>query len=96
MERKLNSTLRSIVFFALLLCAGTIFSVGWDLGGTWGIVLGVIAVFFVLKALLFLRGKTANTILLWWRDRPLWFYRVMSLVLIASGLFLDWLGRRGG
>ena len=96
MEGKLNSTLRSVVFFVLLLCAGTIFSAGWDLGGIWGIVLGIVALFFVLKALLLLRGKTADVILAWWRDRPLWFYRVMALVLIAAGLLLDWLGQRSG
>ena len=79
-----------MLFILLFLCGGGLFTAARDVGGVLGVVLFVLGIIVLLKSLIFLRARTAEAVLAWWRDRPLWFYRVSALGMIAAGVELHW------
>lgn len=89
LDGRLHRTSRRGLFVVLFVCGGVLFGAARDVGGLAGVVLFVIGIIAILKGLLLLRARAGEAILEWWRDRPLWFYRLAALGLVAAGILLD-------
>ena len=88
LKKKMNRKIRWVVFgfiiiFGLLLVGSVI-----KAQGILPKIIGLVGIIITIKAILLLTSKTSEKIINWWAEKPLIFFRIWALVVLAIGIML--------
>ena len=88
LKKKMSRKLRWIIYsfmllFGLLVIGGVIRT-----PGMLPKIVGIAGIFITIKAILLLTSKTSEKMIGWWSERPLLFFRICALSILALGIML--------
>ena len=88
LKKKLNRRMRKVVFGFILvfgfLMIGSVFKVP----GILPKIVGIIGMLIAIKAIILLMSKASEKIFDWWAERPIMYFRICALIILAIGLML--------
>lgn len=90
MQRRIQRTarrkIRRIIFLAASSVGVMLISAGWSLEGWLPKVLVFVGIVAILKAVFFLRSKSAEKVTEWMAGLPIMYFRLAAVIQIALGL----------
>lgn len=88
MRKKALRRIRRYFFAGAVFLGILLISVGWKYEGMFPKILAVAGIIAVLKALFFLKSKTADKVTEWIIEQPVLFFKIFAVCQIALGLVI--------
>ena len=87
--KKVKRTRRKILFLAGILVAGLFFSAARYAHGALANIFLIAGILGIIKVVFFLTSKTAERIIDWWAEQPLWVWRLWAGCLVLIGVLFQ-------
>lgn len=87
--KKVRKTRRRLLLMVIIIASGLFLSAAKYSHGTLATVLLIIGILGLIKAVFFFTSKSADKIMDWWAERPLWMWRLWAGGFILIGLLFQ-------
>ncbi|MBU1853713.1 MAG: hypothetical protein KJ957_06700 [Candidatus Omnitrophica bacterium] len=87
--RKVKKTRRKLLFLIIILVAGLFLSAAKYTHGILANVFLIAGILGIIKAIFFITSKSAERILDWWVEKPLWLWRLWAACFVLIGFLFQ-------
>jgi len=88
LKKKSTKKLKRIFFALAFIIGALLIKATWGMEGLIPKIIMVIGIIAIFKSVFFLKAKSSEKLIQWWMDRPINFYRIWSVGMLAFGAFL--------
>ena len=88
LKKKLNRRMRRVVFGFILVFGFLMIGSAFKVPGLLPKIIGIIGMIIAIRAIILLMSKASEKMFDWWAERPLIYFRVWALIILAIGLLL--------
>ena len=88
LKRKMTRRMRWVVYGFILMFGFLIVGSVLKVPGILSKVVGIIGMIIAIKAIILITSKTSEKLFDWWAERPLKYFRIWALFIIAIGVML--------
>ncbi|MGB2661779.1 MAG: hypothetical protein WBD04_05295 [Candidatus Omnitrophota bacterium] len=88
LKKKINRRMRRVVYGFLLVFGFLMIGSAFKVPGVLPKIIGIIGMIIAIKAIIMIMSKASEKMFDWWAERPLIYFRIWALVILAIGVML--------
>jgi hypothetical protein len=88
LKRKMNRRVRRVVYGFLLVFGFLMIGSVFKTPGLLPKIIGIVGMIIVIKVIMLITSRTSEKVFDWWAERPLIFFRIWALLVLAIGTML--------